>query len=173
MASVTERWVVLFDGVMLVTVTPVPPMETFIPVAGKLLPFKFTVATGSIPEPVGPIDPNVGAPSNWKFTVPLTPDVVDTETTRLFAAAPGAIRNVAVIDVSLFTLTLVTPTPVPLTEMKAAPAAKPDPVNVTLTVCPRLPFTGLIDVRVGVAAVALEVEIKVQTAAIIAARTKR
>jgi hypothetical protein len=87
-----------------------------------------------------------------KFTVnvcgPLVPIEVVTVT---FWAPVGAFRamvNVAVIDVLLTTVVLLTVMPVPLRPI-VAPAAKSVPVSVTATVCPSVPELGLTEVSEG------------------------
>src|SRR5262245_15690607 len=69
----------------------------------------------------------------------LVPPAVVTVTVRAPAVAAAAITKLAVNDVLLATLTLLTVTPPPETFTVVAPTTKLVPVNVTGTVVPWMP----------------------------------
>jgi len=83
----------------------------------------------------------------------LAPPAVEIVTLRGPRAALASITNAAVIDRPVAAtsgpFTLTTLMPLPPTAMVVAPGTKPVPRNVTLTVEPRMPDCGVIDVRVG------------------------
>ena len=84
-----------------------------------------------------------------KICAPLVPAAVVTVTVRGPSAAAGSITKLAVSDVALATMTLVTVTPPPLTVTVVAPATKLVPVSVTATVVPGSPRFGEMLVSVG------------------------
>src|SRR6202171_6292336 len=95
-----------------------------------------------------------------KFTVNVCEPLVLPElVTVTFWAPVGAFKamvNVAVIDVPLTTVVLLTVMPVPLRPI-VAPDAKFVPVSVTATAAPWMPLFGAIEVSVGAPAFTVNV----------------
>jgi hypothetical protein len=114
----------------------------------KLVPVKVTVTLAPLTPLEGLIDVRVGGGATGMVTAngtgPLVPPSFATVMLRLPGAASEAIVKLAVIDVSLPTVTELTVIPAPLTDTKAvafwhaafAPAANPVPVNVTVICAP-------------------------------------
>jgi hypothetical protein len=120
----------------------VDPAEKFVPVS-----VTFTVCP-CVPE-LGLTEVSVGAP---EFTVNACEPLVWPElVTVTFWAPVGALAamvNVAVIDVLLATVRLLTVMPVPL-RLIVDPDTKFVPVSVTATAAPWMPLLGAIEVSVG------------------------
>jgi hypothetical protein len=139
---------VLLTTVRLLTVMPVP-LRAIVDPAAKSVPVSVTLtACPCVPE-LGLTEVSVAAP---EFTVnacePLVwPDLV-TVTFWAPVGALAAMVNVAVIEVLLTTVRLLTVMPVPL-RLIADPAAKFVPVSVTATAVPWMPLLGAIEVSVG------------------------
>ena len=81
----------------------------------------------------------------------LVPPGVVTVTVRVPGSASDAIASVAVPELGLVIVTFVTVTPVPLTVTVVSPSAKSVPVRLTWNVWPRIPDTGVMLPRPGVA----------------------
>jgi len=133
---------------VLLTVTPVP-LRAIVDPAEKSVPVNVTItAWPSAPE-LGLTEASVAAP---EFTVnacePLILLLLVTETFWAPVGALAAMVNVAVIDVLLTTVVLLTVIPVPL-RLIEDPVAKFVPVSVTATAAPWMPLLGAIEVSVG------------------------
>src|ERR1700682_2335916 len=134
--------------VVLLTVMPVPLRPIVAPDA-KFVPVSVTPTVCPCVPELGLTELSVGAP---KFTVNVcVPLVLPELVTVTFWGPVGAFEamvNVAVIDVPLTTVVLLTVMPVPLRPI-VAPDAKFVPVSVTPTVCPCVPELGLTELSVG------------------------
>src|ERR1700687_6208279 len=146
--------------VVLLTVMPVPLRPIVAPDA-KFVPVSVTgTVCPCVPE-LGLTELSVGAPAP-EFTVNVCEPLVLPElVTVTFCAPVGAFEamvNVAVIDVPLATVVLLTAMPVPLKPI-VAPDAKFVPVSVTPTVCPCVPELGLTELSVGAPALEFTVNV--------------
>src|ERR1700674_4888967 len=146
--------------VVLLTVMPVPLRPIVAPDA-KFVPVSVTgTVCPCVPE-LGLTELSVGAPAP-EFTVNVCEPLVLPElVTVTFCAPVGAFEamvNVAVIDVPLTTVVLLTVMPVPLRPI-VAPDAKFVPVSVTPTVCPCVPELGLTELSVGAPALEFTVNV--------------
>lgn len=146
--------VVEFTTVMPVTVMPPPLTAMVVPVVVKLLPV--SVTANALPPrawSLGVIDVSVGGGGvvTVKFTVPVViPPVVTLTALTAGAVAVAAMVKVAVIDVGLETVTLLTEIPLPAGTFTVDPSVeKLVPVRVTDTLLPRTPVFGAIEVSVG------------------------
>jgi len=141
---------VLLTTVRLLTVTPVPLTATVDP-AAKSVPVSVTFTVCPCVPELGLTEVSVAAP---EFTVnacePLIWLLLVTVTFWAPVGAFAAMVNVAVIDVLLTTVVLLTVTPVPL-RLIVDPVAKFVPVRVTGTDVPWMPLLGVIEVSVGLA----------------------
>jgi hypothetical protein len=139
---------VLLTTVVLLTVTPVPLTATVDP-AVKSVPVSVTFTLCPCAPELGLTEVSVAAP---EFTVnACEPVVLPPLVTVTFWAPVGAVAamvNVAVIDVLLATVTLLTVMPVPL-RLIVDPVAKFVPVSVTATAAPWMPLLGAIALSVG------------------------
>ena len=145
--------VVLFTALKPLTAMLPPPPATFTAVEPvKLVPVSVTgiAAPPRAPE-VGLIEASVG-PVTVNVTVLVVAPDVTTATFLVPRVAPAAIVNVAVTEVSLTTVKLLTvmppPPPPPVPATPVAPV-RPAPVKVTETAVPRAPVVGLIEASVG------------------------
>lgn len=112
------------------------------------MPVKLTGTVVPRVPVVGLIPVRIG-PSTVNVTALLVPPIVVMVTFLAVVAAVAVIEKVAVTDVSLTTVRLVTPTPPPGTVIAVAPVS-PVPVRVTVMAAPpRTPELGAIEVSVG------------------------
>lgn len=131
--------------------TPPPrPVTAVVPV--RLVPVKVTGTVVPRSPVSGLIEVSV-APSTVKGTELLAAAAPATLTVTLWAAVVEAVAEmvkVALSDVGLATVTVLTVIPPPETATVVSPATKLVPVSVTGTTEPRAPVGGLIEVSVGV-----------------------
>jgi hypothetical protein len=140
---------VLLTTVTLSTVTP-PPLTAMVAPETKFVPVSVTATVAARSPLVGLMLVSVGGGGfTVKVSAPVVPPAVVTVTSRAPVAAPPSIVKVAVIDVSLTTVTSLTVMPVPLT-VTVAPETKLVPVSVTATALPCTPPAGLEDDGAGV-----------------------
>src|ERR1700682_1511125 len=138
----------LLTTVVLLTVMSVPLRPIVAPDA-KFVPVSVTATAAPWMPLLGAIEVSVGAPAfTVHVCVPLAPFELVTVTFWAPVGAFEAMVNVAVIDVLLTTVVLLTVMPVPLRPI-VAPDAKFVPVSVTGTAAPWMPLLGAIEVRVG------------------------
>jgi hypothetical protein len=140
---------VLLTTTVLLTVMPVP-LKPIVDPAAKSVPVSVTLTTCPCAPELGLTEVSVGAP---EFTVnacePLILLLLVTVTFWAPVGAVAAMVNVAVIDVLLTSVTLLTVIPVPL-RLIVDPVAKFVPVSVTPTTAPWMPLLGAIALSVGV-----------------------
>src|ERR1700682_4759569 len=144
--------------VVLLTVMPVPLRPIVAPDA-KFVPVSVTPTVCPCVPELGLTELSVGAPAP-EFTVNVCEPLVLPElVTVTFWGPVGAFEamvNVAVIDVPLTTVVLLTVMPVPLRPI-VAPDTKFVPVSVTATAAPWMPLFGAIEVSVGAPAFTVNV----------------
>ena len=133
----------LLPTTTLLTVTSLPLTVTVVAPTAKLVPISVIATVAPWMPSFGVTLVSVGAPGGGRPIVkirgPLVPMAVVTVTVREPSAAAGSITKLAVSDVLLLTVTLVTVAPLPPTATVVAPATKLVPVSVTATVVPRMP----------------------------------
>src|ERR1700682_6740041 len=143
--------------VVLLTVMPVPLRPIVAPDA-KFVPVSVTPTVCPCVPELGLTELSVGAPAP-EFTVNVCEPLVLPElVTVTFWPPVGAFEamvNVAVIDVLLTTVVLLTVMSVPLRPI-VAPDAKFVPVSVTATAAPWMPLLGAIEVSVGAPALSVD-----------------
>src|ERR1700674_5376064 len=146
---------VLLTTVVLLTVMPVP-LRTIVAPDAKFVPVSVTPTVCPCVPELGLTELSVGAP---KFTVNVCVPLVLPELVTVTFWGPveafEAMVNVAVIDVPLTTVVLLTVMPVPLRPI-VAPDAKFVPVSVTATAAPWMPLFGAIEVSVGAPALSVD-----------------
>ena len=152
MFKVAVTWVAETTVRLVTGISPPIPVMAKAPV--RLVPVKVTVTGVPRAPEVGVMDVNVGAGGavTVKVTGLVKPPGVETLTVRAVAGARFAMVNVAVTEVSLTTTRLLMVIPGPVTLMRKAPV-RFVPVSVTLTLVPRRPVLGEMEVSVGAATV--------------------